>query len=170
MYRKARNARFDAVEYVSPKSVFYRERAFRVKAKDTRILGKRKREIQRRNDRGNFPAHVGPVLSAANVQYEMADRAQAIDCGGLGAFHVLARNTGLIGALDAKLSVLKLHMPYHESDHVLNIAYNTLTGGTCLDDLERRRNDEAYLNDLGAERISPLKKPVPCAYRAVERL
>jgi hypothetical protein len=38
--------------------------------------------------------------------------------------------------------------PYHESDHVLNIAYNCLCGGTCLEDLKLVRNDEVYLNAL----------------------
>jgi hypothetical protein len=36
---------------------------------------------------------------------------------------------------------------------VLNIAYNILCGGTCLDDLELRRNNEVYLDALGAQRI-----------------
>jgi hypothetical protein len=49
--------------------------------------------------------------------------------------------------------LLKRHLPYHESDHVLNIAYNTLTGGTCLDDIEGRRQDAGYLDALGAQRI-----------------
>jgi hypothetical protein len=49
--------------------------------------------------------------------------------------------------------VLLIHLPYHESDHVLNLAYNPLCGGTCLQDLELRRNDENYLNALGARRI-----------------
>ena len=124
-----------------------------MKSKDSRILRKRKGEIERRIDRRNFPEHDGPVLAGRNIHYEMAERTRAIDCGGLGAIHVMARNTGLIRALDEHLHLLKIHRPYHESDHVLNIAYNTLTGGTCLDDLERRRNDAAYLDALGAERI-----------------
>ena len=94
-----------------------------------------------------------PVFRARNVEYEMADRTRAIDCGGIGAFHALARNTGLVGAIDDALHLLKIHLPYHESDHVLNIAYNTLTGGTCLDDIELRRNDATYMDALGAERI-----------------
>ena len=73
--------------------------------------------------------------------------------GGLGAMHRVARRTGLIEAIDARVDVLKRHLPYHESDHVLNIAYNALTGGTCLEDIELRRNDEAYLDALGAQRI-----------------
>ena len=44
-------------------------------------------------------------------------------------------------------------MPYHESDHVLNIAYNVLAGGTCLEHLELWRNNEVYLDALGARRI-----------------
>jgi hypothetical protein len=65
----------------------------------------------------------------------------------------LAWNTGLIRAIDDRLHLLKRHLPYHESDHVLNIAYNSLTGGNCLDDIELRRNDETYMDALGAERI-----------------
>jgi hypothetical protein len=49
--------------------------------------------------------------------------------------------------------LLKVHRPYHESDHVLNIAYNALCGGLCLEDIELRRQDEAFLDALGARRI-----------------
>ena len=51
------------------------------------------------------------------------------------------------------LNLFKIYLPYAESDHVLNIAYNLLAGGTCLEHLELRRNDEVYLNALGAVRI-----------------
>jgi hypothetical protein len=51
------------------------------------------------------------------------------------------------------LHLLKIHKPYHESDHVLNIAYNLLCGGTRLEHLELRRNDEVYADALGAQRI-----------------
>ena len=34
-----------------------------------------------------------------------------------------------------------------------SLAYNILCGGDCLEDLERLRNDEAYLDALGASRI-----------------
>jgi len=124
-----------------------------VNTKDNRILKKRKRKLAKRLDRRQWPEQDRPMLRGRDIQYEMADRTRAIECGGIGAFHTLARNTGLIEAIDAKLHLLKIHLPYHESDHVLNIAYNTLTGGTCLDDIELRRNDEAYMDALGAERI-----------------
>jgi Transposase DDE domain group 1 len=59
----------------------------------------------------------------------------------------------LIDAIDQRLHVLKRHLPYHESDHVLNLAYNPRCGGTCKEDIEWRRNDEAFLDALGARRI-----------------
>jgi hypothetical protein len=59
----------------------------------------------------------------------------------------------LVAAIDRDVHVLKRHLPYHESDHVLNVAYNLLSGGECLEDLEWLRNDEVYLDALGAERI-----------------
>ena len=63
------------------------------------------------------------------------------------------RRTGLIDDIDADLHLLKVHLPYHESDHLLNIAFNALAGGERIEHLELRRNDEVYLNALGAERI-----------------
>jgi Transposase DDE domain group 1 len=49
--------------------------------------------------------------------------------------------------------LLKFHFPYHESDHVLNLASNALCHGTCLEDIELRRNDVVFLDALGADRI-----------------
>jgi len=67
--------------------------------------------------------------------------------------HLLVQKIGLKDAIDDKLHLLKIHLPYHESDHVLNFAYNALCDGTCLQDLELRRQDEVYLDALGARRI-----------------
>jgi len=124
-----------------------------VKKQDTRILRRRQQKLERRLKRKQWAARNSPMLTARNIQYEMAERTRAIDCGAVGAFHLLARNTGLIRTIDRQMNLLKRHLPYHESDHVLNIAYNTLSGGTCLDDIELRRNDETYMDALGAERI-----------------
>lgn len=94
-----------------------------------------------------------PMFTASNIHYELADRVRGLGAGGIGAIHLLARRTGLIEAIDERLHLLKVHLPYHESDHVLNIAYNLLCNGTCLEHLELRRNDEVYLDALGAQRI-----------------
>ena len=92
-------------------------------------------------------------MTASNIHYEIAEKARAIAPGGIGAIHLLARKLGLVRDIDEDLHLLKRHLPYHESDHVLNIAYNLLAGGSRLEHLEVRRNDEVYLDALGAERI-----------------
>jgi hypothetical protein len=93
------------------------------------------------------------MFTAANIHYEIADRTRGLAHGGVGALHLLARRIGLVDAINDKLHLLKIHLPYHESDHVLNLAYNALCDGTCLQDLELRRQDEVYLDALGARRI-----------------
>jgi len=87
------------------------------------------------------------------MQYEHSDRIRGLASGGIGAMQQLAQHVGLVEAIDQRVEVLKVHLPYHESDHVLGIAYNVLCGGTCLQDIERRRQDEVYLDALGAPRI-----------------
>jgi hypothetical protein len=114
---------------------------------------KYKSRIQRRLDKTQDTIGYQPVMTASNIHYEVSDKAQAITCGGIGAIHSLARRYGLIQEINRRLRLLKLHLPYHESDHVLAIAYNVLCGGTCLEDLKRRRNDANFLDALGARRI-----------------
>jgi len=87
------------------------------------------------------------------VRYEMAERTQAVGCGGLGVVHTLVQRLGLVNEIDEHLHLLKVHLPYHESDHVLNIAYNILAGGVRLEDIELRRQDESFLDGLGAQRL-----------------
>ena len=93
------------------------------------------------------------MLSTRVIDYDVSHRHRAIAHGGIGAIHMLAHQLGLPQAIDGRLHLLKVHLPYHESDHVLNIAYNALCHGTCLQDIDLRRNDEAFLDALGARRI-----------------
>ena len=93
------------------------------------------------------------MITPANIHYELGRRAQGLAPGGIGALLLVAQRTGLIAAIDHHLHLLKRHLPYLESDHVLNIAFNLLAGGRCLEHIERLRNDEVYLDALGAVRI-----------------
>jgi hypothetical protein len=93
------------------------------------------------------------MYRARHIQYEHSDRVRGLATGGIGAMHRLAQHVGLVEAIDQGVEVLKVHLPYHESDHVLGIAYNVVCGGTCLQDIEQRRQDEVYLDALGAQRI-----------------
>jgi hypothetical protein len=95
----------------------------------------------------------GPVLGDVNSRYELSERIQGIGCGGIGAIHKMVGRLGLAKAINDHVSLLKFHVPYHESDHVLNIAYNLLCGGRVLEDIEQRRNDPAFLAALGTQSI-----------------
>jgi len=128
-------------------------KGFRVNAKIHQQLANRKSRIERRLDKKRLGDASRPAFAATNVHYEIADRSRGLAHGGIGAFHLLAQRIGLIDAIDQNLHLLVIHMPYHESDHVLNFAYNALCDGTCLQDLELRRQDEVYLDALGAQRI-----------------
>ncbi len=118
-----------------------------------KILRNRKQRIERRLRPKNWEDQPRPMLRASNLHYEMAERTAAMNCGGIGAMHLMVQRLGLVEDIDKSLELLKVHLPYHESDHVLNLAYNILAGGQRLEDIEVRRNDEVFLNGLGAERI-----------------
>jgi hypothetical protein len=124
-----------------------------VNAKIRQKLANRKRRIRRRLDKNDLRGCSQPMFTASNIQYEIGERGRGLGCGGIGTMHLLARKLGLIQAIDSRLDLLKIHLPYHDSDHVLNIGYNALCDGTCLEDIELRRNDEVFLDALGARRI-----------------
>ena len=117
-----------------------------------KAIRKYKQRIARRLRKKNYPDQPKPMLQGGNIHYEVAERTGAVSCGGLGAIHTMAQQLGLVKEIDEHLHLLKVHLPYHESDHVLNFAYNILAGGVRLQDLELRRQDEHYLNGLGAQR------------------
>jgi hypothetical protein len=112
-----------------------------------------KQRVRRRLQRRHWRAQLEPMFRGRNIHYEGSDRIRGLGAGGIGAMHLLAQRTGLTAAIDESLRLLKVHQPYHESDHVLNIAYNILCGGQTLEDLEQRRQDEVYLDALGAKVI-----------------
>jgi len=93
------------------------------------------------------------MLVTPAVQLELADRTQVISAGGIGVVQQLVRQLDVAGSINRLCPIFRFHLPYSEADHVLNIAFNLLAGGSCLEHLELRRNDEAYLDALGAQRI-----------------
>ena len=124
-----------------------------MKASIQQRLRKTKRRIERRLRRGEGGNGGKPMFAASNIRYEFAAKTQAIGVGGIGLVHRLAQQSGLVEAIDRRVQVLKIHLPYHESDHVLNLAYNALCDGVRLEDIELRRNDEVFLDALGTQRI-----------------
>jgi len=124
-----------------------------VNPKIRKQIERRKQRIAIRLDRKDNRGCDRPIMTASNIHYELADRTRATANGGIGAMHLLVKRLELDQAIDRHLGLLKINLPYHDSDHVLNIAYNLLAGGTCLEHLELLRSDEAYLDALGARRI-----------------
>ncbi|MEK7717491.1 MAG: IS1380 family transposase [Pseudomonadota bacterium] len=122
-------------------------------------LADRKREIRRRLERANelkyrrAQQREGTVLDTAGLKFELGDKARGVGYGGVPLLVRLAREVGLVDAIDRRLGLLAVHLPYHESDHVLNFAINPLCGGDCMQDMELRRNDACFLDALGAEAI-----------------
>src|SRR5207248_2971624 len=94
-----------------------------------------------------------PMFQSHNLHFDCADKSKGLHCAGLAAILLLVQRLGLAQALNAKLHLRKRHVPYFESDHVLNLAYNLLAGGKTINDLELLRNNETYLDVLGAQRI-----------------
>src|SRR3954449_2158555 len=125
----------------------------KARERNRRILRQRRRRILNRIENRPGPERDRPMITATNIHYELAGRAHGLAAGGIGAMTLLAHRIGLIRDIDHNLHLLKRHLPYHESDHVLNIALNILAGGQCLEHIEILRNDEVYLDALGAQRI-----------------
>jgi predicted ATPase len=122
-----------------------------VSAKIRQTIKRRERQLQNRIDKRNMPST--PAIEVPSLKMELAERQQAIGAGGLGVIMRLIGATELRKHINRAIPTLKMHKPYDEADHVFNIALNLLAGGTCLDHLELRRTDEAYLNAVGAQRI-----------------
>lgn len=94
-----------------------------------------------------------PVFTAKNIQYEIGSKGGGISMGGIGAVQKFIKKIGLDKKIDNGLNLLKVHKPYHESDHVLNISNNAMVGGSRIQDIELMRKDENFLNGLGAQSI-----------------
>ena len=121
-------------------------------AKLRKQLRRRKRQTLHRIDKrkGDWQS---PMIDPAAIKFELSEKQKAIGCGGLGMIAQLAKRLGLREEINRHIPLFKLWLPYDEADHVMNIAFNLLAGGNRLEHLELRRNDEAYLDALGAVRV-----------------
>jgi hypothetical protein len=117
------------------------------------IAERERRVAERHAQAGHWSAQSRPVFGAGKVSVTAAGSGDVTAVGGLGALHQLAVGVGLPGEIDSRLSLLKVHLPYFESDHVLTLAYNVAAGGTRLEDIERLRHDVGLMDALGAALI-----------------
>ena len=124
-----------------------------MKATIRKRLRNGKRRIQYRLRKKQWDEQRHPMFQDQNIHYDIAAKSKGLNGAGLGALHLLVQRLGLPEALNTQLHLLKRHVPYFESDHILNLTYNFLAGGQTINDLELLRNNETYLNVLGAQRI-----------------
>ena len=69
------------------------------KTERKRRLINRKRRIQYRLRDRHWTDQPRPMFRASNIHYELADRARGLVPGGIGAMHLVARQTGLVEAV-----------------------------------------------------------------------
>lgn len=112
-----------------------------------------KRRIQHRLRKKQWEEQRRRMFKDRNVHCDLADKAKGLRCAGLGVFQLLTQQLKLADTIDSRIHLLKRHVPYFESDHLLNLTFNFLAGGKTLNDLELLRNNENYLDVLGAQRI-----------------
>lgn len=79
--------------------------------------------------------------------------APLLNGAGLTIVRQLIERLGIVATLDRALNLLRRHKPYAESDHILTLIYNLLSGGDTLHDVNRLSDDPALLRVLGAERV-----------------
>jgi hypothetical protein len=116
----------------------------------------RTRQIQRHQNQPLLwpdDKHSGPVFGNRQVRLKTQRRGQITPYGGLSLAHDLAMRLGIDRDINRSIHLLKLHMPYSESDHILTHVYNLYAGGRCIEDIANLQHSQAVKHLVGACRI-----------------
>ena len=139
----------------------------RISSNQSRVnSARRKRKVRARHGQaGHWNARRQPMFNAGPVHYEVGANTDAMSFGGIAAVHRLVTKLGLVQHIDDRLELLKVHLPYHESDHVLNRSSPELCvkvrGSSsmlllgCLGDLLRFEKREIQVATFAPDRSSP---------------
>ncbi len=100
-----------------------------------------------------WPETEGRVMRHPLLHLESDPRGEITHYGGLVLAQQFVRRFRVAQRLDESLSLFKRHAPYHESDHVLALAYTLYADGTCLEDQAALQGSEAVRRLVGACRI-----------------
>jgi hypothetical protein len=100
-----------------------------------------------------WPETQGRVMRHPLLHLESDPRGEITHYGGLVLAQQFVRRFGVAMRLDNALTLFKRHAPYHESDHVLALAYTLYADGTCLEDQAALQGSEAVRRLVGACRI-----------------
>ena len=99
-----------------------------------------------------WPDHNGTVLRHGKVHVEQDARPDVTNLGGLILPFAFMRRFKVARVLDERVQVLKFHLPYHESDHIITQALMLYADGTCIEDMAMLQQDTALLKLFGAVR------------------
>lgn len=72
-------------------------------------LTQSKRRIERRLDKNDNSGCERPMITASNIDYEIAERTRAVAAGGIGTMQLVAKKLGLAEMIDDRLHLLKIH-------------------------------------------------------------
>ena len=94
-----------------------------------------------------------PQFTNPRIEVTEHRGAPLLSWSGIAIIQQLMERLGVARALDAGVRVLRRCKWYTESDHILTVIYNMLTGGSRLSDINRLREDPGVQRVLGTERI-----------------
>ena len=100
-----------------------------------------------------WPQTAGRVMHHPLLHLESDPRGEMTHYGGLVLAQQFVRRFGVAKRLDNALMLFRRHTPYHESDHVLALAYTLYADGRCLEDQAALQGSEAVRRLVGACRI-----------------
>ena len=100
-----------------------------------------------------WPEDERPVFRNRQVRVQVQHRGEITPYGGLALAHDLAMRLGIDRDINDSLLLLRLHLPYFESDHLLTHVYNQYVGGTCIEDIAHLQHSDAVKHLVGACRI-----------------
>ncbi|MDR1962326.1 MAG: hypothetical protein LBQ50_00935 [Planctomycetaceae bacterium] len=86
------------------------------------IIGDHQSEVNFHTDRTRA-TYGEPQLSSSPVIFEIGERTNGVSNSGVALIHQIVVQMGLPASLNS-VPVLAIHLPYYESDHLLNITYN----------------------------------------------
>ena len=100
-----------------------------------------------------WPDRVGPVFANRQVRVRVQQRGKITPYGGVSLAHDLAMRLQLDRDINRSIRLLKINVPYCESDHILTHVYNQYVGGHCIEDIANLQHSDAIKHLLGACRI-----------------
>jgi len=100
-----------------------------------------------------WPEDERPVFRNRQVRLHVQQRGEIAPYGGLSLAHDLAMRLGIDRDINDSMEVLRLHLPYFDSDHLLTHVYNQYVGGLCIEDIAHLQHSDAIKHLIGACRI-----------------